>query len=182
LFPLNIMYAFLTAPMLATCSLIWPTNIWRSWPQWPRGISRRSATTRLMRLWDRISPEASMSDCRECSVLLGRGLCDELITRPEESYWLWCVVVRDLETSWIRKPAGGCCAKHKPYMAKRLWRSSLCRFLHPPISSSVSGLNVSLSILFSYTTSLSCPYKITSFGILISKPLTKKSLGKRKSG
>jgi hypothetical protein len=27
----------------------------------------------------------------------GRGLCDELITRPEESYRLWCVVVRDLE-------------------------------------------------------------------------------------
>jgi len=31
--------------------------------------------------------------------LSGRGLCDEPITRPEESYRLWCVVVRDLETS-----------------------------------------------------------------------------------
>jgi len=29
-------------------------------------------------------------------VLSGRGLCDELITRPEESYRLWCVVVCDL--------------------------------------------------------------------------------------
>jgi len=28
-------------------------------------------------------------------VLLGRGLCDGLITRPEESYWLWLVVVCD---------------------------------------------------------------------------------------
>ena len=27
----------------------------------------------------------------------GRGLSDELITRPEESYRLWGVVVRDLE-------------------------------------------------------------------------------------
>jgi len=35
----------------------------------------------------------------ECRVLSGRGLCDELITRPEESYRLWCVVVCDLETS-----------------------------------------------------------------------------------
>ena len=26
----------------------------------------------------------------ECCVLSGRGLCDGLITRPEESYWLWC--------------------------------------------------------------------------------------------
>ena len=37
--------------------------------------------------------------CCECRVLLGRGLCDELITRPEESYRLCCVVVCDLETS-----------------------------------------------------------------------------------
>jgi hypothetical protein len=28
----------------------------------------------------------------ECCVLSGRGLCDELITRPEKSYRLWCVV------------------------------------------------------------------------------------------
>jgi len=30
-------------------------------------------------------------------VLSGRGLCDELITRPEESYRLCCAVVCDLE-------------------------------------------------------------------------------------
>jgi hypothetical protein len=35
--------------------------------------------------------------CCECCVLSGRGLCDELITRPEESYQLWCVFVCDLE-------------------------------------------------------------------------------------
>jgi len=37
-------------------------------------------------------------------VLSGRGLCDELITRPEESYRLWCVVVCDLETSRMGAP------------------------------------------------------------------------------
>ena len=42
--------------------------------------------------------------CCECCVLLGRGLCEELITRPEESYRLWCVVVCDLETSRVRRP------------------------------------------------------------------------------
>jgi len=36
--------------------------------------------------------------------LSGRGLCDELITRPEESYRLWCVVVCDLEISRIGAP------------------------------------------------------------------------------
>ena len=35
----------------------------------------------------------------ECCVLSGRGHCDELITRPEDSYRLWCVVVSDMETS-----------------------------------------------------------------------------------
>jgi hypothetical protein len=37
-------------------------------------------------------------------VFSGRGFCDELITRPEESYRLWCVVVCDLETSRIGAP------------------------------------------------------------------------------
>jgi len=35
--------------------------------------------------------------CCECCLLSGRVLCDELITRPEESYRLWCVVVYGLE-------------------------------------------------------------------------------------
>ena len=37
-------------------------------------------------------------------MLSGRGICDELITRPEESYRLCCVVVCDLETSRIGAP------------------------------------------------------------------------------
>jgi len=37
-------------------------------------------------------------------VLSGRGLCDELITRPEESYRLCCVGVCDLETSRMGAP------------------------------------------------------------------------------
>jgi len=36
--------------------------------------------------------------------LSGRGLCDELITRPEESYRLCCVVLCDLETSRMGAP------------------------------------------------------------------------------
>ena len=45
-----------------------------------------------------------MSVCCECCVLSGIGLCDELITRPEKSYRLRCVVVCDLETSRMRRP------------------------------------------------------------------------------
>ena len=44
-----------------------------------------------------------MDVCVECFVLSGRGLSDELITCPEESYRLWCVVVCDLETSRMRR-------------------------------------------------------------------------------
>jgi len=39
-----------------------------------------------------------------CCVLSGRGLCDGLITHPEESYPLCCVVQCDLETSRMRRP------------------------------------------------------------------------------
>jgi len=69
------------------------------WSQWPRGLSRWSAAARLLRLWIRIPPGAWMSVCGEFCVLSGRGLCDELITRPEECYRLWCVVMCDRETS-----------------------------------------------------------------------------------
>ena len=52
----------------------------------------------------RISPGAWIFVCCECRVLSGRGLCDEPITRPGESYRLCCVVVCDLETSRIGAP------------------------------------------------------------------------------
>ena len=72
--------------------------------QWPRGLRRRSAATHLLRLWVRIPPGAWMCICCECCVLSGRGLCDKLITRPEESYRMCCVVVCALETSRIGAP------------------------------------------------------------------------------
>jgi hypothetical protein len=59
---------------------------------------------RLLRLWVRIPPGAWIFVCYVCCVLSGRGFCDELIIRPEESYRLWCVVVCDLETSWMGRP------------------------------------------------------------------------------
>jgi hypothetical protein len=67
--------------------------------QWPRGLRCRSAAARLLRLWVRIPPRVWLFVCCEFCVLSGRGLCDELLTRPEESYRLWCIVVSDLETS-----------------------------------------------------------------------------------
>ena len=45
-----------------------------------------------------------MSVSCECCVLSGRGLCDELITRPEESYRVWCVPECDRESSITRRP------------------------------------------------------------------------------
>jgi len=49
----------------------------------------------LLRSWVRIPPGAWMFVCCECCVLSGWGLCDELITHPEESYrlvrrYVWC--------------------------------------------------------------------------------------------
>ena len=87
-------------------------------PQWPRGLRRWSATARLLTLLVQFPPGAWMSVCCECRVSSGRGLCNGLITHPEESYRLWCVVVCYLETSSrMRRPwphlGGGCRAKNK---------------------------------------------------------------------
>ena len=77
--------------------------------QWPRGLRRKSSAARLLRSWVRIPLGAWMFVCCECCVLSGRGLCDGLITRPEESYRMWRVFVCDQETSKTRrlKPATG---------------------------------------------------------------------------
>ena len=82
--------------------------------QWPRGLRRRSAAARLLRLWVR-NPLGGKDVCRVYCVLSRRGLGDELITRPEESYRLSCVIVCNLETSWMWRPlpTGGCRAKKK---------------------------------------------------------------------
>jgi len=72
--------------------------------QWPRGLRLRSAAARLLRSWVRIPPGAWIFVCCECCVLSRTGLCNELITRLEESYRQWCVVVCDLETSRMRRP------------------------------------------------------------------------------
>jgi len=67
----------------------------------------------LLRMWVS-NPTNGMDVCLFC-VLSGRGLCDELITRPEEYYRLWCVVVYDLGTSWMWRPwpTGGCRARNQ---------------------------------------------------------------------
>ena len=52
----------------------------------------RSAATRLLGLPVRIPPVARISVCCDCCVLSGRGLCDGLIPRPEESYRV-CIFV-----------------------------------------------------------------------------------------
>jgi hypothetical protein len=44
--------------------------------------------------------------CDCCVLLSGRGLCDEPIPRPEESYRLWCVSQCDqkiLQTSTLKR-------------------------------------------------------------------------------
>jgi hypothetical protein len=57
---------------------------------------RKPAAACLLRSWVRIPPAPWKVVCGECCVLSGRGLGDELITRPGESYRLWCVVLCDL--------------------------------------------------------------------------------------
>ena len=89
-------------PVIHVCDFCIPDSV-NCRSQWLCDLRRRCAAARLLRSWVRILRAAWISVCCECCVLSVRGLCDELITRPDESYRLWCVVVCDLETSWMRR-------------------------------------------------------------------------------
>jgi hypothetical protein len=79
--------------------------------RWSSCLRLGSAVARLLGLRVRIPPGAWCLSLVSVVCSSGRGLCDVLITRPEESYRLWCVIECDLETSRMRRPwpALGCC-------------------------------------------------------------------------
>ena len=85
--------------------------------QWPRGLRRGCAAARLLGLRVRIPPGAWMSVPCECCVLSSTGLCDGLITRPEEPYGVGCVWVWSLsldnEEALAHWGWGGCHAIKK---------------------------------------------------------------------
>jgi hypothetical protein len=53
-------------------------------------VTCRTKRTSTVQMDQKTPPGAWMSVSCECCVLSGRGLCDELVARPEESYRLWC--------------------------------------------------------------------------------------------
>jgi len=52
-----------------------------------------STAARLLGLWIRIPPGAWICVSCECCVLPSRGLCVGPITRSEESYRAWCIIL-----------------------------------------------------------------------------------------
>ena len=98
------MDALLSNRRIKSFAALNPHNVFCTMKMKLHDLSRRVATGRSpAEIVDRIPPGAWIFACCECRVLSGRGLCDELITRPEESYRLSCVVC-DLETSRIGAP------------------------------------------------------------------------------
>jgi hypothetical protein len=78
------------------------TDLWDD--QWPCALRLGSGAARLLGLRVRIPQGSEMFVSCKCCALSGRGLFTGPITSPEESYREWCVVVRDLETSRMRRP------------------------------------------------------------------------------
>jgi hypothetical protein len=61
--------------------------------RWPSGLRRGPVAARLLILWVRIPPRTWKFVSCECCVLSGTDLFVELITRPGESYRVWCAWV-----------------------------------------------------------------------------------------
>ena len=104
----------LHVPRLSRHSWFSSTNyIW--WSNWPAGLRRESAATRLVRLRFRIPPGFWML---MLCVVQERSL--RRADHPSrESYRLRCVIVCDLETSRLRWPwpALGCCVRQGTSLA-----------------------------------------------------------------
>ena len=108
---------------------------------WPHRLRRASAAPRLLELRVRIPPASWVSVSCEFCLLSDRGICVGLITRPEESCWVWCVSECDRETSILGGPGplGGFCAKEnriyernrKPRMSSKIspTRCNNCVFI-----------------------------------------------------
>jgi hypothetical protein len=75
----------------------------------------------------RIPPEAQISVPCECCVLSGRGLCVGLITRPEESYRVWCVLVWSWSLNNEDALAHWGLLRHWKKKAWKLQSSGICR-------------------------------------------------------
>jgi hypothetical protein len=94
-----------------------------------------------------IRPGAWMFVCCECCVSSGRGLCDELITRLEESYRLWCVSQCDqkkLQTSTLKRETG--VGRRGRLKKKKLFQSNKCTKLS-------FNFNFNIFLIF-YTTTI----------------------------
>jgi hypothetical protein len=86
-----------------------PSKCWELLTQWhivmsQKILSLQKNSAKTSGIAERSNTFSECYQDRTFSVALKQSLCNELITRPEESYRLWCVVVCDLETSRMRNP------------------------------------------------------------------------------
>jgi hypothetical protein len=91
---------------------------------WSRVLRRGSAAARWLGLRVGLSPAALMYVCCECCVLSSRGLCDELITSPEESYQLWCVWVQSRSLDFEALAYWRLSCQKKCYLKSRKWQET----------------------------------------------------------
>ena len=85
--------------------------------QWPRGLRRRSAAARLLRLWVRIPPGAWMSVCLSvvyCQVEVPAMGWSLVQMSPTDCGVLLCVISKNKPREWGgQDPVGGYRAKRK---------------------------------------------------------------------
>jgi hypothetical protein len=120
--------------------------------QWPRGLRRKSVAVRMLRSWVQIPPRAWIFVCCDCCVLWGRGLCDEMIIRPEESYGLLCVMC-DVQTSRMRRPwpaLGRSATKTKSLQYQKV-HSSTNMYSTPKLAATYFGLTAIIRELNTYS-------------------------------
>jgi hypothetical protein len=117
----------------------------------------RSTAPHLLILWVRI-PQVYGSFLFWFLCFVRESFCNELITRPEESYRMWCVVVCDLETLWMRNPwpNGGWFIKNKEFVVLCRIRPTLSVAVDIVCNCTVSFFKENIYYFFRYKLFLMC--------------------------
>jgi hypothetical protein len=94
---------------------------------------------------------SNTAECMECCVLSDRGLCDRLITRPEESYrlccvwtWSWSLDNEETLTQEGLLPLMGGNGQWKlkeEALDRSLWRTRFCRGCGPVVRKTTEWMN-----------------------------------------
>jgi len=129
----------------------------------PRGLKLASTVASLLGLW---VPITQRHACLSLVRVVCSLVCVGLITRPDASYWVWCVGLWSWSSLMKRPwPTRSCCAmgtEKNLQVRSTLWSPQFHNFLYPTITSSILHQNILPRTLLSNIPNLCFSFNLRS--------------------